>query len=216
MEQPYRVLPGPEAYLPPAAALKGVIGPDEGQGLVEGVVVPEQQAIDAAARKLVEAKVPTIFPGPLVLWEWSERAAQESAAVKALADAVPSRVIPMADYRPKYPIVKPEVEINPNHPNLTIWHNKIDVCVFVGVHCHQANIALKIIRGGTSCYTIALCTFAGDDEANITIRDLTARTILRIAEAVTRLKTTRSGNGHADQNQSVKEKGRNPKRKHGG
>lgn len=207
-EQPYRVLPGPEAYLPPAAAMKGVVGPDAGQGLVEGVVVPEQQAIDAAARKLVEAKVPTIFPGPLVLWEWSERAAQESAAVKALADAVPANVIPMADYRPKYPKIKAGVEINPNHPNLTIWHNKIDVCVFVGVHCHQANIALKIIRGGTSCYTIALCTFAGDDEANITIRDLTARTILRIAEAVTRLKTASSGDGHPSRKPSPKNQNR--------
>jgi hypothetical protein len=196
--------------------MRGVIDADPGQGLVEGVIVPEQEAIDAAARKLVEAKVPTIFPGPLVLWEWSERAAQESAAVKVLADAVPAHVIPMADYRPKYPKVKPEVEINPNHPNLTIWHNKIDVCVFVGVHCHQANIALKIIRGGTSCYTIALCTFAGDDEANITIRDLTARTILRIAESVTRLKTARSGNGHADQSRPIPAKGRAPKRKNGG
>jgi len=157
--------------------------------------------------------VPTIFPGPLVLWEWSERAAQESAAVKALADAVPARVIPMADYRPKYPIVKPEVEINPNHPNLTIWHNKIDVCVFVGVHCHQANIALKIIRGGTNCYTIALCTFAGDDEANITIRDLTARTIQRIAEAVTRLKAAPSDGGHAVRNPPAQGKDQNHKRK---
>jgi len=37
------------------------------------------------------------------------------------------------------------VEINPNHPNLTIWHNKNDVCMFVGVHCHLANLSLKII-----------------------------------------------------------------------
>jgi len=216
MEQPYRVLPGPEAFLPPAAAIRGVLGPDAGQGLVEGVVVPEQQAIDAAARKLIEAKVPTIFPGPLVLWEWSERAAQEAAAVKALAGAVPANVIPMADYRPKYPKIMADVEINPNHPNLTIWHNKIDVCVFVGVHCHQANIALKIIRGGTSCYTIALCTFAGDDEANITIRDLSARTILRLAEAVTRLKTAPSGHGHASRNPPARDKSRHQKRKHTG
>ncbi len=207
-EQPYRVLPGPEAYLPPAAAMRGVQGADPGQALVEGQVVSEQEAIDTAARKLIEAKVPTIFPGPLVLWEWSERAAQEASAVKALADAVPANVIPMADYRPKYPKINAAVEINPNHPNLTIWHNKIDVCVFVGVHCHQANIALKIIRGGTSCYTIALCTFAGDDEANITIRDLTAGTILRIAEAVTRLKSASSGGGHRGRKPSPKDRSR--------
>jgi hypothetical protein len=181
---PYRVLPGPEHFLPRAAASMGVIQADPGQGLVEGCIVSEEEAIETAARKLVEARVPTIFPGPLVLWQWCDRAARESAAVKVLAEAVPANVIPMADYRPKYPRVYPEKEINPNHPNLTIWHNKIDVCVFVGVHCHQANIALKIIRGGTNCYTIALCTFCGDEEANITIRDLTAETILRLARAV--------------------------------
>ena len=113
----------------------------------------------------------------------------------------------MADYRPKYPRVNPEVEINPNHPNLTIWHNKIDVCLFVGVHCHQSNIALKMIRGGTRCYTIALCTFAGDDEANITIRDLTARKILSLAEAVTRLKSEHPGNGHKKRQDPPKKTG---------
>ena len=84
------------------------------------------------------------------------------------------------------PKIVAEREINPNHPNLTIWRNKIDVCLFVGVHCHQSNIALKIIRGGTDCFTIALCTFSGDDEAHITIRDLTAVTIRRIVESVRR------------------------------
>jgi hypothetical protein len=213
MTDQYRVVPGPEGYLPPAAAIMGVGQADPGQSLVEGMVVPEQQAIEIAARKLVEAKVPTIFPGPLVLWEWSERAAQEAAAGKVLAAAVPANVIPMADYRPKYPKINAAVEINPNHPNLTIWQNKIDVCVFVGVHCHQANIALKIIRGGTSCYTIALCTFAGDDEANITIRDLTARTILRIAEAVTRLKAVPLVDGHVIRNPPAHGKGQDHKRK---
>jgi hypothetical protein len=117
-------------------------------------------------------------------------------------------MIPMADYRPKYPRVNPEVEINPNHPNLTIWHNKIDVCLFVGVHCHQSNIALKMIRGGTSCYTIALCTFAGDDEANITIRDLTARKILALAEAVARLKKEQPGDGHEKSQRPAKGAGK--------
>ena len=97
----------------------------------------------------------------------------------------------MADYRPKYPKIVAEHEINPNHPNLTIWKNKIDVCLFVGVHCHQSNIALKIIRGGTDCFTIALCTFNGDDEAHVTIRDLTADTIQRIVDSVHRQKRTR-------------------------
>lgn len=182
---------GAEGYLPLAMAMRGVVGPSKGEGLVLGRVVPEQEAIEEAARRLVHARHPTIFPGPLVLWAWSEQASREAKVVKALADAVPARVIPMADYRPKYPKIVPEREINPNHPNLTIWKNRIDVCLFVGVHCHQSNIALKIIRGGTDCFTIALCTFSGDDEAHLTIRDLTADTIQRIVDAVHRQKRSR-------------------------
>ncbi|MEW6681705.1 MAG: carbon monoxide dehydrogenase beta subunit family protein [Nitrospirota bacterium] len=186
----YRVLPGPEAFLPPAAAMLGVMTPDEGEVLVEGRPVPVAEGMEIAARRLLEAKNPTIFPGPLVLWRWCDRAAEEATAVKELAEAIPAHVIPMADYRPKYPKIHPDREINPNHPNLTIWYNRIDVCVFVGVHCHQANIALKIIRGGTNCYTIALCTFHGDEEANLTIRDLTASTIRQLADTVKRLKVS--------------------------
>ncbi|MEK6803394.1 MAG: carbon monoxide dehydrogenase beta subunit family protein [Nitrospirota bacterium] len=183
---------GPEGYLPPSVSERGVVGPSKGEGLVMGKRVPEQQAIDEVARRLLAAKNPTIFPGPLVLWAWNEQAMRESKVVKALAEAVPAKLIPMADYRPKYPKIEAEREINPNHPNLTIWKNKIDVCLFVGVHCHQSNIALKIIRGGTDCYTIALCTFSGDDEAHITIRDLTVDTIQRIVDSVHRQKNSRS------------------------
>jgi len=186
----YEMTVGPEGFLPPSVSTMGVIAPSKGEGLVMGKVVSEQQAIEETARKLLEAKNPTIFPGPLVLWAWNEQAAREAKVVKALADAVPAKLIPMADYRPKYPKIFPEREINPNHPNLTIWQNKIDVCLFVGVHCHQSNIALKIIRGGTNCFTIALCTFNGDTEAHITIRDLTADTIQRIVDAVKKLKGT--------------------------
>lgn len=188
----YEMTVGPEGYLPPAVSSKGVVLPSKGEGLVMGRIVPEQQAIEEAARRLLTARNPTIFPGPLVLWAWNEQASREATVVKALADAVPARIIPMADYRPKYPKIIPEREINPNHPNLTIWKNKIDVCLFVGVHCHQSNIALKIIRGGTDCFTIALCTFSGDDEAHITIRDLTAETIRRIVEATDRQKRSAS------------------------
>ena len=95
-------------------------------------------------------------------------------------------LIPMADYWPKYPKIDPEIEINPNHPNLTIWHNRIDVCMFVGVHCHQANLALKIIRGGTSCYTMAMCAQAGHEDANLSFRDASPAKINRLAEAIKR------------------------------
>lgn len=189
---PYEMTLGPEGYLPPSVSERGVIGPSKGEGLVMGKRVPEQAAIDEAARRLLHAKNPTIFPGPLVLWAWNEQAIREARVVKALAEAVPAKLIPMADYRPKYPKIIAEKEINPNHPNLTIWTNKIDVCLFVGVHCHQSNIALKIVHGGSDCFIIALCTFSGDDEAHITIRDLTADTIQCIIDSVYRQKGTRA------------------------
>src|SRR3972149_10959065 len=99
-------------------------------------------------------------------------------------------LIPMPDYRPKYPKINPEVEINPNHPNLTIWHNKIDVCMFVGVHCHQANLSLKIIRGGTSCYTIALCAQAGHEDAMCSLRDISPEVLWELVEWVKKLKAS--------------------------
>ena len=166
----------------------GIILPDPGQAHIEGTLVDEEEAFEYAARKMLGAKVPTIFPGPLVLWNWNEKAAKKAVAIRALAEALPARLIPMADYRPKYPKIDPEVEINPNHPNLTIWHNKIDVCIFVGVHCHQANLALKIIRGGTDCYTIALCAQAGHEDACLSFRDINPDKIKRLTETVIRLK----------------------------
>jgi hypothetical protein len=163
--------------------------PVEGTGAVEGRVLPEAQVLEEAARKLANAKVPTFFPGPMVLWEFSEESRRVADAVLEVAQSNGIRIIPMPDYRPKYPKIEPESEINPNHPNLTIWHNKIDVCLFVGVHCHYSNIALKIIRGGTSCYTIALCSYAGDEEANLTVRDLSAPKILEIGRIIHKMKT---------------------------
>ena len=96
----------------------------------------------------------------------------------------------MPDYRPKYPKIDPAVEINPNHPNLTIWHNKIDVGVFIGVHCHQANMALKIIRGGTSCYTIALCAEDGHEEANASLREANNDVLVTLLAAVRNIKNS--------------------------
>ncbi len=187
----YRVMPGPEAFLPPAAACRGVVLPDPGQAHIQGEIVREEVAMEEAARQLLSAKVPTIFPGPLVLWNWNHTATLKAVAIKNLYDvlkAVNPRalLIPMPDYRPKYPKINPAVEINPNHPNLTIWHNKIDVCMFVGVHCHQANLSLKIIRGGTSCYTIAMCAQAGHEDAVLSFRDATPEKIATLADTVKR------------------------------
>ena len=192
----YSVRPGPEAFLPPAAASMGVVLPDPGQAHINGRVVPEEEAFEEAARMFLGGTVPTIFPGPLVLWAWNEKAKKKAKAIKHLFDTLKEcapqdakpMLIPMPDYRPKYPKINPEVEINPNHPNLTIWHNKIDVCMFVGVHCHQANLSLKIIRGGTNCYTIAMCAQAGHEDACLSFRDATAEKIMHLAEWVKKLK----------------------------
>jgi aldehyde:ferredoxin oxidoreductase len=184
----YQVLPGPEAYLPPAAASMGVELPDPGQALIEGKIVDEELAYEKFALKFLGAKVPTLFPGPLVLWKWNDNAAKKAKAIRELANEMPCRIIPMADYRPKYPKIDPEVEINPNHPNLTIWHNNIDVCMFVGVHCHQANLALKIIRGGANCYTMAMCAQAGHEDACLSFRDASVEKINKLTAAIKKAK----------------------------
>ena len=184
----YEVKAGPEAFLPPAAATMGNVLPDPGEAHIGGKVVDEDEAYEKAARMVLGAKVPTIFPGPLVLWKWNDHVAEKAKAIRELALEAPMRIIPMADYRPKYPKIQQEVEINPNHPNLTIWHNKIDVCIFIGVHCHMANLSLKIIRGGTNCYTIAMCAMAGHEDACLSFRDADLKMINKLKETIKKLK----------------------------
>ncbi|MBA3065100.1 carbon monoxide dehydrogenase [bacterium] len=187
-ETNYRVINGPEGYLPPAAASMGVVLPDRGQALIEGRIVAEKEAMEKIAEKLLSAKNPYFFPGPLILWAWNDKAVEKAKAVKELADTAGAKIIPMPDYRPKYPMINPAEEINPNHPNLTIWHNKIDVCVFAGVHCHYANLALKLIRGGTDCYTIALCANYGHEDAMISLRDVHAEEVRNLTAVIKKMK----------------------------
>jgi len=189
-EQERIIVPGPAGFHPPSAAQLGVMLPDPGQGLLYGLLEKnEEKVMEEIARKMLTSPNATIFPGPMVLWNWNDHAADKAKAVLEIAAQIPDvLIIPMPDYRPKYPKINPEVEINPNHPNLTIWHNKIDACMFVGVHCHQANLSLKIIRGGTSCYTIAMCAQAGHEDAMMSFRDATADKIMKLADTVKRLK----------------------------
>ena len=184
----YKVLRGPEGYLPPSAASMGVELPDKGFALIEGQAVVREDAMETIVDTILSAKNPVFFPGPLVLWAWKDGVAEKAKAIKEMAEAAEAKIIPMPDYRPKYPMINPEIEINPNHPNLTIWHNKIDVCVFVGVHCHYANVALKMIRGGTECYTIALCGEAGHEDAMISLRDVRVEDIQRMTQIIKRRK----------------------------
>jgi hypothetical protein len=188
-DQPYKVLPGPEGYVIPAAASMGVELPEPGEGLVYGERVSEEKAMEEIARRLLTAKNPTLHPGPLVVWAWNEHAIEKAKAVIGIAAEIPGvMIIPMADYRPRYPKVDPEEMINPNHPNLTIWHNKEGACVFVGVHCHYANLTLKMIRAGTDCCTIALCAEQGHEDAMLTVRDCDAKKLWKQAEVIRRVR----------------------------
>jgi hypothetical protein len=183
------VAPGPQGFHPPSAAELGVLTPDEGFGLKFGHVVEEERAMEAMARTMFTRKNATIFPGPMVLWAWNDHAADKAKAVLELAAQIPDvLIIPMPDYRPKYPKVEPEEAINPNHPNLTIWGNKIEACIFVGVHCHYANLTLKMIRAGTNCWTSAICAEQGHEDAMFTVRDSDAAKIRRVVAVFKRVR----------------------------
>lgn len=186
----YQVVPGPEGILPPSAASMGVILPEDGEGLVEGMIQPEETTLEVMARQILLRRNPTIFPGPQVLWAWRNGVAQKAKAVLELASEIPGvRIIPMPDYRPIYPKIDPEAVINPCHPNLTIWHNKIEACIFVGVHCHYANITLKMIRAGTNCYTITLCAEAGHEDSMASLPFCGVDKINRLTQTIRRLKS---------------------------
>ena len=60
----YQVLPGPEHFLPPAAASMGIRLPDFGQAHIHGKIVNEEEAMEVAARQFLAAKVPTVFSRP--------------------------------------------------------------------------------------------------------------------------------------------------------
>ena len=179
---------GPAGYSPyPVAVTEGVLTPPPGKALMFNEIVDEEVAMREAAKAMLTRENPTIFPGPQVLYAWNEEAKKKAKLVRKMAEVLGAKIIPMYDYRPKYPKIDPEKEINPNHPNLTIWHNKIKACIFIGVHCHYANVALKIIRAETDCFTIAMCSMAGHEDAMITLRDQHSEDLekfIRIAEEV--------------------------------
>jgi hypothetical protein len=188
-KQKYRVVPGPEGLLPPSAMMMGVQLPEEGEGLLEGTIVSEDAAMEGAAIALLTRKNPTLFPGPLMIWGWTEHTRDKSAPFFEIAHEIPGvRIIPMPDYRPIYPKIDPEAVINPCHPNLTIWHNKIEACIFVGVHCHFANVTLKMVRAGTNCFTIALCAEAGHEDAMASVPGVNVEKLHKFAEALRRVK----------------------------
>lgn len=183
------VEPGPAGFHPPSAAELGVLPPQPDHGLVFGHEVREEKAMEEMAKAMFTRPNATIFPGPLVLWHWNEHAAEKARAVLELAAQIPDvLIIPMPDYRPKYPKIEPEEVINPNHPNLTIWGNKIEACIFIGVHCHYANLTLKMIRAGTNCWTSAICAEQGHEDAMFTVRDSDAVKIRKVTQVFKRVR----------------------------
>ena len=182
---------GPISILPPSATMQGIFQPEKGSGyqLVEGEHKPEDEAIEHWAIQMLTRRNPTLFPGPLILWGWCESAEHKATLSLELVKEIPGcNIIPMPDYRPIYPKIDPEAVINPCHPNLTITHNKIEVCALIGIHCHFANITLKMIRANTNCYTTALCQYDGHEDALLSIRDLDAPKIERLTAELKKVK----------------------------
>jgi hypothetical protein len=180
---------GPAHYSPyPVATYEGIITPPEGKALLKTEVVDEEIAMREIARVMLTSENATIFPGPQVLYAWNEEAQNKAKLIKEMAEVLDAKMIPMYDYRPKYPKIDPEVEINPNHPNLTIWHNNIKAAIFIGVHCHYANVALKIVRAETDCYTIAICGLSGHEDAMATMRDQHSEELERFIEIAREVK----------------------------
>ncbi len=180
---------GPSHYSPyPVAVYENILPPPPGKALLLTEVVDEEVAMREAAKAMLTRENPTIFPGPQVIYAWNEEAKEKARLIRELAEVLGAKIIPMVDYRPKYPKIDPEKEINPNHPNLTIWHNNIKACIFVGVHCHYANVALKIIRAETDCFTIALCSNAGHEDAMITLRDQHSEELKKFIEIAKEVK----------------------------
>ena len=178
---------GPLGLIPPSAAAMGIFQPERGSGyqLVEGEHVPEDKAIETLAIKLLSTRNPTLFPGPLVVWGWNKEAEHKAElALKLVAEVPGMNIIPMPDYRPIYPKIDAEAVMNPCHPNLTIQQNKIEVCAFIGVHCHFANVTLKMIRANTNCYTMALCQYDGHEDALLSIRDLDSAKLEKIIATI--------------------------------
>jgi hypothetical protein len=178
-----KITVGPVGYMPQSAVSMGVELAPPGKALLYGDIVEIEESMREAARAMLTMENPTIFPGPEILWMWEANSEEKVSALLDLASEIPNcRIIPMPDYRPKYPMIDVKAEINPNHPNLTILDNKIKACIFIGVHCHYANLSLRMIRAGAECFTIAMCAEEGHEEAMASFRDTESCTIAQFKD----------------------------------
>ena len=53
----------------------------------------------------------------------------------------------------------------------------------------MANLSLKIIRGGTNCYTIAMCAMAGHEDACLSFRDADLTMVNKLKATIKKLKS---------------------------
>ena len=91
---------GPAYYSPyPAATYEGIITPPEGKALLLEEVVDEETAMREVARVMLTKKNATIFPGPQVLYAWSEEAQKKAKLIKEMAEILNAKLIPMYEDR---------------------------------------------------------------------------------------------------------------------
>ncbi len=172
----YRWMVGPE----PVAQMAH---PEKEMALVDGEMVPVEEALEKIIEKVNQAKKPVmVVPGRMVLWHWEDAPPGRAEAIRELAAAMGTEIRPIYDIRPAYPMARTACEINPYHGDLVIAHEKYDVAVFYGVDCPYADVALKIIDQGTECYRIALCGKLGHVDANITLRDTGIERLKKLTE----------------------------------
>ncbi len=163
--------------------------PEKEMALVEGEMVPLEEALSRIAAKVIEAKKPVmVVPARIVFWPRDKVTLEKAKILRELAETMGAEIRPIFDLRPQYPVARTAVEINPYHGDLVIAHEKYDVAVFYGVECLYADVALKIINQGTECYTIALCGHFGHVDASITLRDTGIEGLKKVTEIIHRMK----------------------------
>jgi len=102
---------GPSGFSPyPVAVYEGVLNPPPGKALMFNEIVDEEIAMREAAKAMLTLPNATIFPGPQVLYAWNEEAKEKAKLVRKMAEVLNAKIIPMYDYRPKYPKIDPAVE----------------------------------------------------------------------------------------------------------
>jgi len=181
-EYTYRELVSPESISHKAH-------PVVNKAIVDEQDVDDDIALHEIALKALNAKKPVIVSSArIMMWSFEEGTWEKARVIRKLADAIGAEILPIFDIRPEFPTVKSAVEINPFHGDLVIEHNKYDVAIFCGIDCSYADVALKIIRAGSSCYTIALCGHMGHVDASITLRDATIDKLNKLVEIISEIK----------------------------